>query len=122
MSLEMGRNHFVQFTIPQTELLAGTPIELIAPVSGFIKSLHTVVQADVTTGGAITAAVGTTAVDGLSITVADAAAKGTVQSDTPTKPHASRKVRAGDRIQIVPSADFATAGALAGHITINSGQ
>lgn len=106
------------YTIPQTELLAGTSIELVSPVAGRIAVLRTVVQTEVTTGGDVTVEVDGTAVDGLSITVANSAAKGTVQSDTPTAAHASAVVAVGDRIEIIPSAAFDTAGALAGVLEI----
>ena len=106
------------FVIPQTELLAGTPIHLVSPVAGRISRLQTVVQAAVTTGGAITVEVEATAVDGLSITIGDAATAGTVQSDTPTAAHASAVVAVGDAIEIVPAAGFDTAGAVNGVLEI----
>ena len=98
-----SRFRSVEFVIPQTELLAGAAIELVAPVSGLIVGFTTIVQTAVTTGGAVTVKVGTTDVDGLSNAVANAATKGMVQSDTPTAGHALRKVAKGDRIQIVPA-------------------
>lgn len=122
MSLKMGQDVHVQFSIPQTELLAGTAIEVIAPVDGYIKELYTTVQTAVTTGGVVTVEVETVAVAGLSITVADAATKGTVQSGTPTAGSSTRAVSKGDRIEIIPSAAFDTAGALAGFLTINTAQ
>lgn len=106
------------FVIPQTELLAGTPIEVVSPVDGAIVGMTAIVQTAVTTGGPITAAVGVTAVDGLSCVIADAATKGTVVSDTPTAGHASTAVTAGGRIQIVPDASFAAAGAVNGFVEI----
>lgn len=106
------------FFIDQTDLLAGTSAELISPVAGVIAGMSVIVQAAVTTGGPVTAAVGVTAVDGLSCVIADAAAKGTIVSDTPTAGHASTLVDAGERIQIAPDAAFATAGAVSGFIEI----
>lgn len=107
------------FSINQTDLLAPTAAELIAPCAGYISMLKTTVQVAVTTGGAITVEVATVAVTGLSITVADAATKGTVQSDTPTTPRsATTLVAAGDRITITPAAAFATAGAVNGYLEI----
>ena len=121
MSMEMGENVPVQFTIPQTELLAATPIEVVAPVAGFIREASVIVQTAVTTGGVVTFKVGTTDVDGLSLTVADGATKGTVVGpDEPTAFDDSRKVTKGQRIQVVPSAAFDTAGALAGVLIINT--
>lgn len=106
------------FAINQTDLLAGTAAELIAPVAGAIVGMSVIVQAAVTTGGPITAAVGVTAVAGLSCVIADAAAKGTVVSDTPTAGDATTVVAAGDRIQVVPDAAFAAAGAVNGYVEI----
>lgn len=118
MSLKMGNDFVLPFVIPQTELLAGTAIELISPVDGFINSLQAIVQAAVTTGGDITVKIGTTDVPDLSVTVADAATKGTVVQDTVTG-H-GRAVKKGDRIQIVPAAAFNTAGAVNGNLLINT--
>lgn len=120
MSKAAGTRSILQYTIAQTELLAGTPIELVSPVNGYIETLQGIVQTAVTTGGVISVEINTVAVVGLSLTVADAAAKGVRYSDTPTLPSATRKVLVGDRIEIIPAAEFATAGALAGQLVINS--
>lgn len=112
------RVHSIHFVIPQTELLAGTAIELVSPVAGEVEGMSVIVQTAIDTGGDVTVAVGVTAVDGLTCTVANAAAKGAVVRDTSTAGHASRAVAAGGRIQIVPSAAFATAGALNGVLDI----
>ncbi len=119
-AIAAAAQRFIQipFAINETDTLAGTSAELASPVSGRISRLTTVVQKAVTTGGDVTAAIGTTAVVGLACTVADAATKGTVVTDTPTLGDASTLVAAGDRIQIVPGAPFATAGAISGFIEI----
>jgi len=122
MTLHMGNDYFVPFSIPQTELLAGTTIEVVAPVDGFVNEILGVVQADVTTGGVISVKIGTVDVTGLALTVADAATKGTTYSDEATQPSAVRKVAKGDRIQVVPAAEFATAGAINGLLRINTGK
>lgn len=108
----------VPFAINQTDLLAPTNADVVSPCKGTIARMITDVQAAVTTGGPITAKVGVTDVDGLSIAIADAAPKGTVQTDRPTAGHASTAVNPGDRIQIVPDAAFATAGAVNGVLLI----
>lgn len=108
----------VPFTVPSTELLAGTPIELISPVAGALSKGSAIVQTAVTTGGDVTFAVGVTAVDGLTLTIADGATKGSIVSDVPTAGHASTIVAVGDRIQIIPGAAFNTAGAIAGFLEI----
>lgn len=117
---EPGRGGVIRlpFAISETDLLAGTSAELIAPAAGRIIGLKAIVQKAVTTGGPITAAVGVTAVDGLSVVIADAATKGTVVTDTPTAGHATAIVAAGDRIQVIPDAAFATAGAVSGFIEL----
>lgn len=120
MTLVAGQNIIVPFIIAQTELLAGTSFEIISPVDGFVSELGVVVQTAVTTGGAVTVKVGTTDVAGLSVAVADAATKGTAYSDKPTERAGSRKVSKGQRIQVVPAAEFATAGAINGYVTINT--
>lgn len=104
----------MQGIIDATMLSAGTAVEVIAPCAGYISKLQTVVQTAIVTGGAVTVEVATVAVTGLSITVADSATKGTVQSDTPTTPRSSTTVvAAGDRITITPAAAFNGGGALA---------
>lgn len=113
-----GGSVFLPFFINQTDLLAGTAAELVSPVGGRIARVTAIVQTAVTTGGPITAAVGTTAVNGLSVVIADGATKGTVVSDTPTAGHATALVEPLDRIQVVPDAAFATAGAVSGYVEI----
>ena len=120
MTLNMGSNIIVPFQINQTDLLAGTSCEIIAPVGGFISELGIIVQGDVTTGGDITVKVGTTDVDGLTVTVANSATKGTTLVDTPTSRHDSRKVAKGGRIQVVPAAAFDMAGSVNGYLVINT--
>lgn len=125
MSLQTGRDFALPFVIPQTELLAGAKIDFPAPFDGRVDELQIAVQAAVTTGGAITVEItpaggSPTAVAGLSITVADAATKGTVQSDKPTEPSTTRAFKKGDLISIVPAAAFNTAGAINGNLLVNA--
>lgn len=111
--------HRLYFNIPQTELLAGTAIEIVSPVAGNITGLTVIVQTAVTTGGDVTVNVGTTAVDGLTVPVASLATKGTVGSDAPSAAdHATTVVAVGSRITVQGSAAFDTAGALAGYVEI----
>lgn len=85
---------------------AGTAHNIVSPVAGTIAKLTTIVQGTVTTGGAITVEVNTTAVDGLSLVVADGATEGEVDTDVPTAGHASAAVTAGSRIELIPAAAF----------------
>lgn len=112
------RSVTLPFAINETDTLAGTSAELVSPVAGEITRLSVIVQKAVTTGGDVTLANGVTAVDGLACTIADAAAKGTVVTDTPTAGHASTRVAAGGRIQVVPAAAFNTGGAVSGFVEI----
>jgi len=97
---------FIQDHMLEAAVNAGTSLELTSPVNGTIKKLTTVARGTITTGGAITVEVNTTAVDGLSVTVADASSAGDVDSDTPTEGHASTAVSVGDRIEIIPASAF----------------
>jgi hypothetical protein len=112
------RSIFLPWYINETDTLAGTSAELVAPHGGRIVRNTVIVQKDVTTGGDVTVNVGVTAVAGLTNTIANAATKGTVVTDTPTAGDATTIVAAGDRIQIVPGAPFATAGAVSGVLEI----
>lgn len=126
MSISMGETRLLNFDFNETDLLAGTSAELIAPVSGWITKMDVIIQKAVTTGGAITVLTGdagAVTVAGLTVTVADAAAKGVRYSDRPTSDDATTTyVTAGDRIQVVPAAAFATAGAARGFLTLNTGN
>lgn len=123
MSKSAGKLTYLPFTIPQTELLAPTVIELVAPEAGYIEALITTVQTAVTTGGTITVKSGdalATTVAGSVQTIGDAATKGTRQTTTTTSGSSTREVAEGARIGIEPSAAFATAGAIAGVLVIRS--
>ncbi len=110
---------FVPFSINQTDLLAGTSQFVASPGTGNLTGLTVVVQSAVTTGGDVTVELDSVAVDGLSVTVADAAPAGTVYSDAPSSPtHATTALSKGDAIEIVPAAAFATAGAINGFVEI----
>jgi hypothetical protein len=123
MSLVTGDDIFVPFSINQTDLLAGTSAEIVAPVKGFVKGATVIVQTAVGTGGDITVKIADTAVTGLTLTVADSATKGTVVTDEATVgAPADREVDKNERIQVVPAAAFATSGAVNGFVIINTGK
>jgi hypothetical protein len=115
----MAEKVFLPYEIEQTELLAATSEELVSPVAGRISRHRGIVQGAVTTGGDVTVEVNTTAVDGLTLTIANADAKGTRYADTPTAGHASAVVAKGDRIEIQPAAAIDTAGQLNGVLEID---
>lgn len=106
------------YSIPATELAAGTSIELVSPVAGVVQRNTGIVTTAIVTGGDITVKLDTTDVAGLALTFADAATKGTVVTDTPTAGDASTAVAAGQRIQIVPAAAFNGGGAINGVLEI----
>lgn len=112
------RRVYLPFAINETDTLAGTSAELVSPVAGAITQAQVVVQKDVTTGGDVTFAVGAAAVAGLACTIANAATKGAIVTDTPTAGDASTVVAAGSRIQAIPAAAFNTAGAVSGLVEI----
>ena len=109
---------YLPFDIPATELAAGTTIELISPVAGQVVMMKTIVQTAIVTGGDVSVKIGTTDISGLSITVANSATKGTVQTDSIANTEATGTVVEGNRIQIVPSAAFNGGGAVSGYLKI----
>lgn len=117
-----GDSVFIPFSIDATDLSAGTSRELIAPIGGIIKAIYSTVQVAISTGGVLTVQVGTTDVVGASITVANSATKGTVQSASSTSPSTTRTVAKGDRVQVTPSAAFNGGGAINGFIEFATGE
>ena len=116
-NLKIGADFNFLFAINETDTLAGTSQEFIAPRAGRMEELGVVVQKTVTTGGPVTVKINGVAVAGLTITVADGATKGTRYTDSaPTIPSATRTFAKGDRIEVVPDAAFATAGAISGYV------
>jgi hypothetical protein len=122
MSVKIGSAGAIPFFINETDLLAGTAQDLVAPCDGHLDAIQCIVQKDVTTGGNITVNIGTTAVVGLAAVIANGATKGTRVTDTPTLPSATRSFSKGDRISVVPDAAFATAGAVNGNLLFNTGK
>lgn len=119
-TLYAGEKFFLPFIINQTDLLAGTPFQIVAPCDGYVEEVQSVVQVAVGTGGALTVEIGGVAVAGLSVVIADAAAAGDVDSDTPTAKSATRAFSKGDVIEVIPAAAFATSGAVNGNIICNT--
>lgn len=112
---------YVPFSFTGTQLDTPTPMELVSPVNGRISGLRAVVVTAGTTGGALTVEVETTAVDGLTVTIADAAAAGTRYSDVPSSPtHATTAVSIGSRIRVVPAAAFNASGPITGWVEIEA--
>ena len=120
MSLKAGILTHLKWSLPATELAAGTSHEIVSPVAGYIENIRAVAQVAIVTGGAVTVEINTVAVTGLSLTVADSDAKGTRYSDDATAGTSTRLVAKGDRIEIQPSAAFNGGGALDGFLTIRS--
>ena len=97
---------FLQDHMLEAAIDAGTALELVSPVAGRISKVTTIARGTITTGGGITVEINTVAVTGLSVTVADGAAAGEVDSDTPAAETATAVVAAGDRIEVIPAAAF----------------
>lgn len=125
MSLKAGSKRFLDFIINQTDLLAGTAIEIIVPEDCVVEAVRTTVQAAVTTGGTltlkktVTTALDTVVSAALTQTIANSATKGTQQVTSDLTALATLKLSAGDRLAIVP-ASFATAGAVIGTVVVRS--
>lgn len=122
MTIAIGHASRLQFAINQTDLLAPTVQDFIAPVDGYLVGLQASAQVAITTGGTIKASIAPAAtpgspvdVAGLVVTFANASTKGTKQVATATKGSTTRKVSAGDRVILTP-AGFASAGAVNGFI------
>lgn len=123
MSLKAGTIRYLPWNLNQTDLLAPTDFELVAPENGYITALVSTVQVAVTTGGTLDVKTGdalATTVAGLQQTIADAATKGTRQRTTATAGSSTRYVAKGARIAIVAAAAFATAGAMQGFVEFES--
>lgn len=100
---------YLSGTILEAAVDAGTGFNVVSPINGNIKKLTVISQGSVTTGGDFTVEVGGIAVDGLTVTVDDAAVEGDVDSDTPTAGAATAAVFEESRIEIIPSSGFASA-------------
>jgi hypothetical protein len=112
---------FLPFSFTGAQLDTPTPMELVSPVKGRTAGARVSVITAGTTGGAITFENDTVLVDGLTITVADAAAAGTRYADTPSSPtHASTALSIGSRIEVIPAAAFNGSGAIQGLIEIEA--
>lgn len=107
----------------QTALLAATALSWVATFDGFIEKLTHRVEKAVTTGGAITVEIDAVAVTGLTTTVSDADATGTVASDVPTTAQsATTKFKKGQTITVTPAAAFATAGDVSVKLEVQPGD
>jgi hypothetical protein len=123
MSIQAGELRHLFWEANATDLAAGTTQEIVAPFDGYIEEAACIVQTAIVTGGDVTFATGDalgTTVNGLTLTVADAAAKGARVTDTPTAGHASRAVTKGMRIGVLLAAAFNGGGALRGYIAVRS--
>ncbi len=105
--------------IEQTDLLAGTSHFVIAPCSGHISRLSSVVKKAVTTGGTLTVELGGEKVIGMDCVVGDSSAVNVIDTGTPSVAGSqSTRVTKGDVIEIVGDAAFATAGEVWVQVTI----
>lgn len=122
MSIKAGKDFAIPFQFIEANLIANTALDLVVPSDGYVEGLQIVVDKAITTGGTLGVTIGaSTVVAGLSITVANAATKGTQQSDTPDAKTPTAEFKKGDRIRITP-AGFATAGGINGVLHCNKGN
>lgn len=125
MSIKAGNREFIYFAINQTDLLAGTAIEIPVPIDCVVEAVRSIVQVAVTTGGTltlkktVTTALDTTVSAALTTTIANGALKGAQQHLVDLTGLSTLKFSAGDRLAILP-ASFATAGAVIGMVTLRS--
>jgi hypothetical protein len=108
----------VPFAILEAELDAATTAYVFPGVAGTIVDAGGALGDSVTTGGAITFTVSGTAVNGLTLTLANSDAAGTVYSDTPTLDHASTAVLATDYISVVPDSAINASGRFVGWVGV----
>lgn len=95
-----GKIVYLQGLALEAAVDAGTGLNFVSPVAGFVRKVSTIAQTGITTGGAVTAEIATVAINGLSVTIANSSSEGDVDSDTPTKDHATTAVAVGDRIEV----------------------
>ena len=107
-----------QWNLDVADLATGTAAayEGIMPANATLKGATALVRVAISTGGDVTVANVTTAVDGLTLTVANSATKGTAVSDTPTAGHATTAFTKGARYQVIGGDAFNGGGALNGYL------
>lgn len=108
----------VPFFFSATALAAHTGQSFTMPCDGYIAGLQTDITEVITTGGTVGVSIESTAVTGMVVTVANSAAAGKQLSAVPTTQQASYTIAKKGQQITVTAASFATAGALAGVVTI----
>ncbi len=107
-----------QWNLDVADLSTGSAAayEGLTPCAATLKGATAIVRVAISTGGDVTMANVTTAVDGLTLTVANSATKGTAVSDTPTAGHATTSFAKGVRYQVIAADAFNGGGALNGFV------
>lgn len=116
-TVDLPSRVFVTENVDATRLSAGTSCWALSPYASFLERATTCVDTAIVTGGDVTFKIGGTTVVGLTCTVADSAAVGSVVTDTPTTVTGAANatnVITADRtaVEIVPAAAFNGGGAL----------
>ncbi len=106
-ALAASKKYAIPVQISSTDLLAGTAQQVVVPYAGFLEVYKGIIQAAVTTGGAVKLQLNGVDVTGATFTIADADAAGIRYNPTFTRV----AVAAGDEVTVVPAAAIATAGA-----------
>jgi hypothetical protein len=115
-SIQPGPITRVPFDISAADVSAGTPFDFICPVDGFMGRFTIIIQTAIVTGGVVNVKNNVTDIPLATITVADAATKGSIQTVATAKGEPLRAVTKGQRMQIVHSAAFNGGGAISGDV------
>lgn len=117
--VSLPRKELIQGEIDQTRLMAGTSVYAMNAHAGIVERLTTITTTAInTTGGAITVEIGGTAVDGLSVAIANGGGVGDVDTDTPSaaalaaNSNTTAMVAARGGIEIVGDSAFDSTGAI----------
>ena len=110
----------VHFDIEATQYAAGTAQFVVSPVQGYITEVRTTVVVTTTNVGTITVEIAGTAVTGLSVTVANSASVGDLDSSTSTSAvDANGKIDKWEDIEIVCNST-PTGGAIQGVVIVQT--
>lgn len=111
----------VYLTIELTDVSTASSAWVVSPLVGVITRVQTILHSAISAGDAVcTLEINGTAVDGLSITIAQSgSAAGDVDSDTPTAAHATTDVAVGDKIELVSDGGSTTAARVTAIVTIS---
>lgn len=118
---QVGDKNVIQFVFTEANFIGNLALDLVAPEDGFVEELQVIVDKANTSAAGVKVTIGaSTDVAGAAVTVAAAAAKGTIYSAIATKGSLTKEFKKGDRLRVVPSG-AATAGNITGNILYTTG-